>query len=431
MEPEKQRLIWQEAASAVLVMSSGKTAEQTIDLVCRLMAEASTHEPQLLGLQSIPVSLGTTRLEVWAHSLAAELMRQWQTLEGTTTPDLTTTLAELGLIGVEGGPAPLIDAMGKAGAQKIPVAELRERLQTLYKQQQQQQFASSKLRVWLEREAAQLANWFNQMPTADSLMFQSPEEMSGCLVKLQLYAPTLHTQTLQTLNAGFARLQLSGSQVILAHLNGLSQALQSVLADYEVQRQERLRRESGAWRAYRNLMTQIETRQWGVSGKGDLAWEAVLRALNLIYVSKLEAEAYTLASQIVSDLMMQTHQYAVAIAQTDTLLTQLQHWFMQNCPPESKLSPILKSFLAERINPWDLRHQLEQWAGYSLFQWGTIQSIPLETLREQILARLHPICLAVYGECCASLALGVSASNSRLATAGHSAQKPSPPDLLV
>jgi hypothetical protein len=429
MEPEKQRLIWQEAASAALVISSGKTAEQTIDLVCRLVAEASTHDPQLLSLQSIPVSLGTTRLEIWAHSLAAELMRQWQTLEGTT-PDPTKTLADLGLVSTQ-GPVPLIDAMGKAGAQKFPIAELKERLQNLYKQQQQQQFASSKLRVWLEREAAQLANWFHQMPTADSLMFQSPEEMSGCLVKLQLYAPTLHTQTLQTLNACFTQLQLSGSQVILAHLNVLSQALQRVVADYEVQRQERLRRESGAWRAYRNLMTQIETRQWGDSGKGDLAWEAVLRALNLIYVSKLEAEAYTLASQIVSDLMMQTHQYAVAIAQIDTLLTHLQNWFMQRCPPESKLSPILKSFLVERINPWELRRQLEQWTGYSLLQWGTVESMQLETLREQILDRLHPICLAVYGECCASLALGVSASNIRLATAGHSSQKPSPTDPIL
>jgi hypothetical protein len=430
MEPGKQRLIWQEAASAALVISSGKTAEQTIDLVSRLVTEASAHNPQLLSLQSIPVSLGTPQLEVWAHSLAAELMRQWQTLEGTTPLGFTKTLAELGLMSVEGSPAPLINAMGKAGAQKTPIVELKERLQHLYKQQQQQKFASSKLRVWLEREAAQLAQWFNQMPTADSLMFQSPEEMNGCLVKLQLYAPTLHTQTLQTLNACFAQLQLSGSQVVLTHLNGLGQALQNVLADYDVQRQERLRRESGAWRAYRNLMTQIETRQWG-SGKGDLAWEAVLRALSLIYVSRLEAEAYTLASQIVSDLMMQTHQYVAAIAQTDTLLTYLQNWFIQQCPPESQLSPILKSFLTERINPWELRRQLEQWAGYSLLEWGTAKSMQLESLREEILARLHPICLAVYGECCASLALGVCATNTRLTTVRHDVQEPSPPNLLV
>lgn len=430
MEPGKQRLIWQEAASAALVISSGKTAEQTIDLVSRLVTEASAHNPQLLSLQSIPVSLGTPQLEVWAHSLAAELMRQWQTLEGTTPLGFTKTLAELGLMSVEGSPAPLINAMGKAGAQKTPIVELKERLQHLYKQQQQQKFASSKLRVWLEREAAQLAQWFNQMPTADSLMFQSPEEMNGCLVKLQLYAPTLHTQTLQTLNACFAQLQLSGSQVVLTHLNGLGQALQNVLADYDVQRQERLRRESGAWRAYRNLMTQIETRQWG-SGKGDLAWEAVLRALSLIYVSRLEAEAYTLASQIVNDLMMQTHQYVAAIAQTDTLLTYLQNWFIQQCPPESQLSPILKSFLTERINPWELRRQLEQWAGYSLLEWGTAKSMQLESLREEILARLHPICLAVYGECCASLALGVCATNTRLTTVRHDVQEPSPPNLLV
>jgi hypothetical protein len=157
----------------------------------------------------------------------------------------------------------------------------------------------------------------------------------------------------------------------------------------------------------------------------------VLRALSLIYVSRLEAEAYTLASQIVSDLMMQTHQYVAAIAQTDTLLTYLQNWFIQQCPPESQLSPILKSFLTERINPWELRRQLEQWAGYSLLEWGTAKSMQLESLREEILARLHPICLAVYGECCASLALGVCATNTRLTTVRHDVQEPSPPNLLV
>lgn len=429
MEPEKQRPVWQDTSSAALLISSGKTADQTIDLACRLVAKASTQDPQLLGLQSFPITLGTARLEIWAHCLAAELMRQWQTLT-VSSSSITTILAELGLISVE-GKAPLIDLMGKAGAQTFPIVELQERLQKLYQHQQQEKLESSKLQAWIAHEASRLADWFHQMPTANSLMFQSPEEMSGCLVKLQLYAPTLHTQTLQTLNACFSQLKLSGSQVILAHLNGLSQALQDTLNDYEFQRQERLRRESGAWRAYHNLMTQIETHQWGSSGKGNLAWEAVLRALNLIYVSKLEAEAYTLGSQIVSDLMMQTRQYAAGVADTDMLLTHLHHWFAQKCPPESNLSPVLKSFLAERINPQELRRQLEKWLGYPLLQWGTVKLIQQEALREQILAQIQPICWAVYGECCASLALGVSASNIQLTTVGPSTHKPSHPDLIL
>ena len=429
MKPEKQRLVWQDTFSAALLISSGRTADQAIDLACRLVEKASTQDPQLLGLKSIPIALGTARLEIWAHCLAADLMRQWQTLAASSS-SITTILAELGLISIE-GKAPLIDLMGKAGAQTFPVIELQERLQKLYKHQQQEKLESSKLGAWIAHEASRLADWFHQMPTANSLMFQSPEEMSGCLVKLQLYAPTLHTQTLQTLNACFSQLRLSGSQVILAHLNGLSQALQDTLNDYELQRQERLRRESGAWRAYHNLMTQIETHPWGISDKGNLAWEAVLRALNLIYVSKLEAEAYTLGSQIVSDLMMQTRQYAAGVADTDTLLTHLHHWFQQKCPPESMLSPVLKSFLTERINPWDLRRQLEKWTGYPLLQWGAVKSIQQEALREQILAQLQPICLAIYGECCASLALGVSASNIQFTTIGNSVHKPSHSDLIL
>jgi hypothetical protein len=115
MEPEKQRLVWQDTSSAALLISSGKTADQTIDLACRLVAKASTHDPQLLGLRSIPITLGTARLEIWAHCIAAELVRQWQTL-AVSSSSITTILAELGLISVE-GKAPLIDLMGKAGAQ--------------------------------------------------------------------------------------------------------------------------------------------------------------------------------------------------------------------------------------------------------------------------------------------------------------------------
>lgn len=419
MEPGKPQFIWQEASSAALILGSGKTAEQTIDRVCRLAAEASTRDARLESLQTIPVSLSMARLEIWAYCLAAELIRQWQFL-AVAAPPIPTILAELGLTRVE-GVVPLIDALGKANAETSPAAELKERIQTLYKQQEQDKLSSSKLRAWLEREAANLADWFTQMPTADSLMSQSPEEMGGCLVKLQLYAPTLHTQMLQTLDVCWTQLRLSGSQVMLRHLNLLSQALQNTLDDYEGQQQECLLRERGAWRAYHNLMTQIETKKWGASDKGNLAWVAVLRALNLIYASKLEAETYTLASQLVNDLIRQTRQYAAAVAQTDTLLTYLQNWFTQRCPSESVFPPVLRSFLIERIDPWDLRRQLEKWTGYSLPQWGTVESIQPEVLREQILIRLSPICLAVYGECCAALALGISPSDHQFAAAGDSA----------
>jgi hypothetical protein len=418
MEPEKPQPIWQEASSAVLLLSSGETAEQTIDIVCRLAADASTRDGRQVSLQTIPVSLAITRLEIWAYSIAAELIRQWRFLT-VAAPPIATILTELGLTHT-GGTEPLINTLGKADTEATPIMELKERLQSLDEQQQQQKLSSSRLRAWLEREAAQLADWFTQMPTADSLMSQSPEEIGGCLVKLQLYAPTLHTQTLQTLDICLTQLRLSGSQVILKHLNLLSQALQNILADYEVQRQERLRRERGAWRAYHNLIIQIETNQWGASGKGNLAWVAALRALDLIYVSKLEAETYTLASQLVNDLIQQTRRYIDAVAQTDALLTYLQNWFMQRCPSESTFPPVLKSFLVERIDPLELRRQLEQWTGYSFTQWGTVESIHPETLRAQILNRLYPICLAVYGECCAALALGISPSDNQLTTPEYS-----------
>lgn len=409
MEPEIPQLVWKDVSSAALITCSGKTAEQTIDLVGRLVTEASTRDSRLLSVKTIPVSLAIPRLESWAYGLAVALIQQWRTLE-EAEPSIPNILAELGLSSTE-GTAPLIDAMGNAGTQVFPIIELKERLQNLYEHQSREKLSSIRLRVWLEREAARLADWFTQVPTADALMSQPPEAIDGCLVKLQLHAPTLHTQTLQILENCFTQLQQFGSQAILKHLNLLSQALKSTLTNYEIQQQEHLRRESGAWRAYHNLMTQIEARQWGSAGKGNLAWEAALRALSLIYISKLKAETYALAGQLVSDLIQQTHRYAAVVADTDTLLNQLQTWFVQRSPAESNLSPLLKSFLAERIDPGELRHQLEEWMGYSLPQWGSIQSMQRGAICEQILTWLRPICLAVYSECCAALVLGISTSD--------------------
>jgi hypothetical protein len=104
-------------------------------------------------------------------------------------------------------------------------------------------------------------------------------------------------------------------------------------------------------------------------------------------------------------LIQQTHRYSVALHQTDTLLAHLQKWFLEHCPLESTFPSLLRSFLAERLNPLDLRRELEQWTGHPLEQWGITATLKPELLREQILARVRPVCLDVYGECCTAIAL--------------------------
>jgi hypothetical protein len=403
MEPENLPFLWKDASAAAVLLSSGKSGEQDIALVRRLATDASARYPQLLNLRFTPISLPLERLENWAHLMAADAIRQWRTRSSEEDPAIAVFLAELGLARAD-GTVPLLDELRQAGTDTPLKQELNDRIQDLHTQLSQGTVAASNIQAWLEQEVAKLSDWFAQVPLDTSVLFGSPADAAGCSIKLQLYAPTLHTKTLEKLKTCFTLLRRLGSKVILQQLGLLTQSFQEIRADYEVQRRESLRRENSAWRAYDNLTTQ-PTPKWSLAKRVQFDWKATLRALNLAYCCKLEAETYALASQLVGDLIQQTHRYSVALHQTDTLLAHLQKWFLEHCPLESTFPSLLRSFLAERLNPLDLRRELEQWTGHPLEQWGITATLKPELLREQILARVRPVCLDVYGECCTAIAL--------------------------
>jgi hypothetical protein len=424
MEPENLKLVWEESSAAAVLFSSGKAGEQSIALVRRLATDASARYPQLMDLQFAPISLPVSRLETWTYLMAAESVRQWRTLV-VEESETETYLMELGLIS-PAGTSPLLDALNQVGTETPLVKGLNERIQALY-QQPQENFSALQYRTWIVQESANLADWFLGMPTSAAILSQSLEEIGGCIVQLQLYAPTLHDKTLKKLKTCFAQLRRSGSQVVLNQLNLLSQALQNVRADYEGLRRDNLHKENAAWRAYDNLMAQSNPCKWVFFQKDHLDWKAALRALKLAYTCKLEAEAYGLASQLVGDLIQQTHRYMASLAQTDTLLSNLQKWYLEHCPSESVLPSLLRSFLVERMNPLELRRSLEIWAGHPLEQWGAAKSLPREVLREQILTRIRPLCLEVYGECCTAVTLAAAQPSAQLHRNKNSLDSPTIP----
>jgi hypothetical protein len=403
MEIENLPFLWKDTSAAAVILSSGKSGEQDISLVRRLATDASARYPQLLNLRFAPISLPLERLENWAHLMAADAIRQWRTRSSEEESEIAVFLAELGFTRAD-GTVPLLDELRQAGTDIPLKQELNDRIQTLYTLLSQETVASANVQAWLEQEVAKLSDWFNQVPLDASVLFGSPEDAVGCLIKLQLYAPILHTKTLEKLKTCFTLLRRLGSKVVLQQLGLLTQAFQEIRASYEVQRRESLRRESSAWRAYDNLTTQ-PTPKWILAKRGQFDWKATLRALTLAYSCKLDAETYALASQLVGDLIQQTHRYAAALHQTDTLLAHLQKWFLEHCPSESAFPSLLRNFLAERLNPADLRRELEQWTGHPLEEWGITATLQHELLREQILTQIRPVCLDVYGECCTAIAL--------------------------
>lgn len=185
-------------------------------------------------------------------------------------------------------------------------------------------------------------------------------------------------------------------------MNSLIETFDGIRANYEAGRQDSLRRESSAWRAYYNLNPQIEERSW-IFTRDRLDWQAILSALATAYNFKLKAEIYTQSAQLVGELTRQTRLYADWVQQSDVLLARMQAYFSDRGAVESLFLPLLKSFLAERVNKIQLRGEIENWVGYKCDRWQTLESSQITALSERILSEIRPLCLEVYAECCRSI----------------------------
>lgn len=342
------------------------------------------------------------RLETWACWLAAETIAQWREAPAETF-SVAAIADELGLTTSDETMAPLLTALCRTATDTPLLEELSLRIQTVHERLQQKKLQphSHQTHEWWNEEVAGLAQWFTQLSPTSSLPSHFPAATDGCLAQLHSTALVLRTQSQTKLRERLSELWQAGPQSALKKLRSLSEVLQNLQTNYETQRQDFLRRESSAWQAYNTLSVKLAERNWLLSSR-NTDWEAALRALAVAYEFKIEAEIYTQASQLVGELVQQTRTYSVQVAQTEAMLASIQGWFIERCVTKPIFIPLLRDYLAERVNPVQLRRELEGWAGHSLNQWEISESVQIEALREQILSRLRPISLEIYSECCQS-----------------------------
>lgn len=400
MESGKQQFEKEQSSEAIAFISLGSNGEDNFSLVHSLVSEASANYPQLSQLRFVQVPLPVSKLEGWSYWLAAQVVMQWRELPAED--DLvTSTVEELGLESAEGG-ASLLAALDKTATDTSLTLQLATRVKSLKEWQPQQKLASS-MEQWLEQEAAELAEWFNPQPPIPCISSQPLMEASACLVQLHSNFIALRSKALCQLQGYFVRLQQGGPLVFLRWLGALSEALDGIRANYEAQRQNLLRLESSAWRAYYSLSAPLKERKWRLFDRDQRDWEAVLRAITTAYEFKLEAEIYTQAAQLVGELVQQTRLFAAEVAQVDTVLASLQSWLTQRCSVEPLFVPFLRDSLAKRVNTTQLRSEIETWMGCNLNNWGALDSTQTVALCEQILARTWPLTLEVYADCYRSI----------------------------
>ena len=377
-----------------------KTANRPIALARHLISEASNNYPQLSKLNFLPIPLPIPQLETWTYWLAAETVTLWRDVsaEGISVEEIAS---ELGLIDTETS-HPLTFALDKTPSGTTLSAELTARLQLLGEQQNQRQLPNASLHKWLELEVAGIFDWFTPPQRIDTPAIFSSEAGVGCLLQLQANAVALRSRSQLQLQEFFVPLRHSGPRSVLQLLKNLGETLTNICANYEAKRQNCMRREGAAWRAYYSIIAQLATRRL-IPRRRKVEREALLQAISKASTFKLEAEIYALAGQVVGGLRQQTHVQAIALAQADALLGNLQSFFIKRCPTEPIFAPMLKQYLIERVDVTKLRRKIEIIVGCSLHQWGSLKSAQQVVLREQILAQIRPLCLEIYAECCRSL----------------------------
>ena len=399
METEKT-VIGLEAAKAVVIVSLGAKSAETIALVQRLISEASGNYPQLAELNFLPIPLPIPQLENWTYWLAAQLVNKWRdiSIESITVEAI---VSELGLLDRDSN-CPLISALDKTATGTSISAELSTRLQSLGEQQALRQLSNSNLHQWLEQEVVALSDWFAPPPQTDTVSIFASEDGVGCLAQLKTNASAVRSKSRLQLQEFFVPLRHAGPRAVLKLLKNLGETLTNICANYEAKRQNYLRREGSAWRAYYSLSAQLENRSL-IPRRRKLEKEALIQAIRKASNFKLEAEIVAVASQVVGSLRQQTHVYAVTLAQADALLASLHNYFIKRYPTEPIFASILQQYLVERVDIAKLRRKIEVLVGCSLNQWGSLNSAQQVVLREQILLHVRPLCLEIYTECYRSL----------------------------
>jgi hypothetical protein len=391
MEPQDIQLISVEATAGLLLLHPAAAEASFQTRLLQLIAEAQDGDPILKELYSIPISATIAeRIEQWLRFLVGEVIHHWR-LSPSSDIESHSFLQDF-VSSAPGQSSPLVDTLKRVGLQKPLQQSLQDFFQDLQTQQQQQKLGGADFVNWLDHKASQLEHQFvgHQNTSNDQA---HPDE--GFLTQLFSQRLSLVTKQLQSLTTVLVQIQRLGSQSALRQLKVLAQILQTVQDRYVQQQQDQVRRAQSAQKAYKNLLSKIGEQRWGLRESARL-WESALRALNLSYAARLDAEVFRLAAQILGDLLQPIQFLTLSIAQTDLFLIGVQQ-FSGESP--STLPNLIKGVLLDRISPEPLLRQLEIAVGHPLQQWAQIKTLTTATVQQELLQLLRPICFNVYVDC--------------------------------
>jgi hypothetical protein len=372
---------------AILLVNLGNKDEESVALLHHLLSKVRDSCMQLSHWQLLPVRLPLPDLEVWNYWLAAELVAKWRDRAAEQVA-VGTILSQLGFIKTE-NTYPIVTALDRMERGTPISLELVADVTEIGKSLHQQPPDVNLKR--LEQKAADLSVGFTQDRS-------SSHQTNDFRAQLQFNVEVMRSQHELQLQKFFNSLEGSGSRLALRLLQTLSAILQRLAEEYEAQKQEFSRKAIAAQRAYKNLSTSIEPHNQQF-GRRQTDWEAVVEALAKLYHFKFNAEIYDRVGQLVSELIRQTSDRITFVTKVDESLASLQSWFSQQCSKEPIFAPLLKQRLEQRVDILKLLSEAEATVNCPLQNWQSLNWNQTEFLHQEILFKLHPVCVEVYVEC--------------------------------
>lgn len=337
-----------------------------------------------------PLFPSADRLEQWTCLLAKETIVQWRFQPLKKSFSQADLIKDIGLIFSEKKVIVLEDLIKQNRDRdifkdlQIKLNKIRDRLL------ENTQLTKEKInpKTLLEQAERVIEDWF-----IDQTIGQND---SNCL---QTNANLLRIQILEKFQNSLTVLfKTVGTENLLSFLQDFQNYLKLNYQNCNELKKEFLTRENSALRSYNVLKSRLKKHSQSQEMSPD--WKSAWRALYLVYCHKIQAEVYCLSAQLALDLIHQVKTYINILAQTNTMLTNLQERFAARASVNASLIPLLFTHLIEKISPDRLRSEIEAETSYLLNQWGTIPTLSEEIIQDRMLAYLRPAATEIYQQIC-------------------------------
>ena len=344
--------------------------------------------------QELPAVDKPSRLNNLTYWLAKETIIAWRFQPTDQSPSRAELLADLGLtINQESSLiAPIIFKIERVSEAIDLFKKISLPLDSLQKSSWTPKNINlnQMLQQLLDTEA-EIKNWFS--------LNSSVDEWNCNISQANLNVGSIEANLFDKFNQNIDFVwHNSGSEIILNWLQELDTSLQAIKVNYKKHYQDYLQKETSAWSAYNILCNKLINLNKQANNREN--WKSVWKALLLAFKFKLYATLYSyVIEQLVTKLIQQTQTYKDIIFKTDNFLLNLQTEFDDQTSIQSDLLSLLFSS-ADLVNPKQFRRELESDTGYPLNQWGVIDSIKHETIRQEIITKLNPLAHQFYLECC-------------------------------